>query len=338
MQMDDGRRTRKKADWLCCDGRCRARHYRRQRRQRRQRHLWLLAGRRAVPVRMLWVLVLSTFAWASARRSARAWARSQARSGRPDPRGVRRQDHALRDGRAARRQLRDHRFGVRRHPGGRAVFRAGRPRFFVAAARRRWRLAARRARLVQAAGARPACASFIYLLYIVSAFLAHPHWGEVLRDTFLPDLKAITPLKDYVFMIINVIGTTITPWGQFYIQSSVRDKGIRAEEYGCTRLDVLFGAFFTNLIAFFIIVCCGATLFEAGIHHFDDAGRWRSALKPLAGRRDRPVRDRAVQRLLLRRDHRPLSTAYAVTESLGWESGVGRRAGKRPCSSASSRS
>ena len=83
-------------------------------------------------------------------------------------------------------------------------------------------------------------ASFIYLLYIVSAFMAHPRWPDVLHDTFLPDLRAISPLKAYIFMIINVVGTTITPWGQFYIQSSVRDKGIKAEDYSVTRLDVLF--------------------------------------------------------------------------------------------------
>ncbi len=106
-------------------------------------------------------------------------------------------------------------------------------------------------------------ASLIYLLYIASAFLAHPDWGRALRETVAPDFRKVSPLKDYAFMVINVVGTTITPWGQFYIQSSIRDKGVRADEYPLTRLDVLFGAFFANFIAYFIMVACGATLYAA---------------------------------------------------------------------------
>jgi Mn2+/Fe2+ NRAMP family transporter len=174
-------------------------------------------------------------------------------------------------------------------------------------------------------------ASFIYLLYIVSAFLAHPHWQDVLRETVWPNFKAIAPIKDYVFMIVNVIGTTITPWGQFYIQSSVRDKGIQAKEYHLTRIDVLFGAFFTNFIAFFIIVCCGATLFAAGIHQVDDAGQVAKALKPLAG----PGAAILFAIGLFNAScfgaiTVPLSTAYAITEALGWESGMGRSAREAP--------
>lgn len=174
-------------------------------------------------------------------------------------------------------------------------------------------------------------ASLIYLLYIVSAFLAHPYWGQVLKQTILPDLKTVSPLRLYVFAIINVVGTTITPWGQFYIQSSVRDKGIRAEEYGNTRLDVLFGAFFTNFIAYFIIVCCGATLFAAGIHQVDDAGQVAKALLPLAGSLATVLfaiglfNASCFGAITL-----PLSTAYAVAESLGTESAVGRRAQEAP--------
>jgi Mn2+/Fe2+ NRAMP family transporter len=174
-------------------------------------------------------------------------------------------------------------------------------------------------------------ASLIYLLYIVSAFMAHPNWHQVLHSTVKPNFHAINPLKDYVFMVINVVGTTITPWGQFYIQSSVRDKGIKPQEYPLLRADVLFGAFFTNFIAFFIIVCCGATLYAAGIHNIDDAGQAAKALAPLAG-------SGAVILFVIGLVNAslfgaitvPLSTAYAVTESLGWESGVGRQSREAP--------
>lgn len=174
-------------------------------------------------------------------------------------------------------------------------------------------------------------ASAIYLLYIASAWLAHPNWLQVARQTFAPDLASVRPIGAYVFMIINVVGTTITPWGQFYIQSSVRDKGITEAKYGHTRMDVLFGAFFTNLIAFFIIVCCGATLFGAGIHQVDDAGQVARALTPLAG----PLATVLFAIGLFNAScfgavAVPLSTAYAVTEALGWESGIGRRPREAP--------
>jgi len=156
----------------------------------------------------------------------------------------------------------------------------------------------------------------------------------------IPDLRAIRPDKLYLLAIVQIIGTTITPWGQFYIQSSVRDKGDRLEDYPHRRADVLFGAFFTNFIAFFIIVCCGATLFRAGMtpeqvkgvaDRFGDAGRIALALEPFAG-------GMAVVLFAIGLFNAscfgaitvPLSTSYAISESLGSESGVGLRAREAP--------
>ena len=174
-------------------------------------------------------------------------------------------------------------------------------------------------------------ASLIYLFYIISALLARPNWHDVIRETVMPNLKEIAPFKDYIFMIVNVVGTTITPWGQFYIQSSVRDKGITASEYHLTRIDVLFGAFFTNFIAYFIIVCCGATLFVAGIHQVDDAGKVAEALTPLVGASATVLFAIGLfNASCFGAITVPLSTAYAVTEALGWESGMGRRVREAP--------
>jgi Mn2+/Fe2+ NRAMP family transporter len=174
-------------------------------------------------------------------------------------------------------------------------------------------------------------ASLIYLFYIGSAFLAHPYWPTVIKETFIPNLKQIAPIRDYVFMIINVVGTTITPWGQFYIQSSVRDKGVKPEKYHETRIDVLFGAFFTNFIAFFIIVACGATLFAAGIHQLDDAGQAAKALLPLAGSAAAILFAIGLfNASCFGAITVPLSTAYAITEALGSESSIGRRAREAP--------
>ena len=174
-------------------------------------------------------------------------------------------------------------------------------------------------------------ATGIYLLYVISAFMARPPWPVVLRETVAPNIAGLTDVGGYVFVLINLIGTTITPWGQFYIQASVRDKGIRAEEYGYTRLEVFVGALFTTGIAYFIIVCCGSTLHVSGIHHIEDAGQAATALRPLAG----PVAALLFAIGLFNSGcfgavAVPLSTAYAVTESLGWESGVGRRPKEAP--------
>lgn len=178
-------------------------------------------------------------------------------------------------------------------------------------------------------------ASLIYLAYIVSAFMSHPPWGAVLRQTFAPAKSHLD--RTYILTIIGLIGTTITPWGQFYIQSTVRDKGIRAEQYGYTRTDVLFGAFFTNFIAFFIIVCCGATLFAVNVspdavaNRFGDAGQIALALKPAAGKFAAILFAIGLfNASCFGAITVPLSTAYAVTEALGSESGIGRRAREAP--------
>ena len=171
----------------------------------------------------------------------------------------------------------------------------------------------------------------VYLCYVASAFLAHPDWGRVLHETVVPDFSLARPLGPYVFMIINVVGTTITPWGQFYVQSSIRDKGITADDYWATRFDVYFGAVFTNVIAFFIVVCCGATLFAHGVHDLSDAGQAAVALAPFAGSFASALfaiglfNASCFGAIVV-----PLSTAYAVSEALGSESGVGRRRTEAP--------
>ena len=174
-------------------------------------------------------------------------------------------------------------------------------------------------------------ASVIYFSYIGSALLAHPRWGEVLKQTVWPDFTHIFPIRPYVFMVINVIGTTITPWGQFYIQSSIRDKGLTVRDYAITRMEVYFSAFWTQFVAYFIIVACGATLYKAGVRNIEDAGQAARALAPLAGKFASllfavGLFNASVFGAIIV----PLSTAYAVTEALGWESGLGRRTREAP--------
>ena len=165
-------------------------------------------------------------------------------------------------------------------------------------------------------------ATLIYATYILSAILARPPWGEVLRAVVTPTLHGWD--GKFVAMTIGVIGTTIAPWMQFYQQAAVVDKGLTAEEYRLTRLDTYLGMITTNVVAFFIIVACGATLFVHGIE-IRDAKDAAVALAPLAGRYASllfavGLLNAAIFSVVII----PLSTAYAVCEAFGWEAGLNR--------------
>src|SRR3974390_2830227 len=104
-------------------------------------------------------------------------------------------------------------------------------------------------------------ASLVYISYIFAGVLSQPSWSQALRATVrLPEESAWRD-KAYVYMAIGIVGTTIAPWMQFYLQSSIVEKGIRVKDYPASRLDVIVGSFFTDLVAWFIIVSCPATLF-----------------------------------------------------------------------------
>jgi NRAMP (natural resistance-associated macrophage protein)-like metal ion transporter len=170
-------------------------------------------------------------------------------------------------------------------------------------------------------------ASSLYLLYVVSAFLATPPWGEVVRQTIRPSFDMH---QDYLLMVITLVGTTITPWMQFYVQSSTVDKGLRWKEYKYARLDVILGAFVATGVAYFIIVACAATLHAHGVR-IETAADAARALEPFAGRYaslffalgllNASIFSAAVL---------PLSTAYAACEALGWTTGVDRRPAEAP--------
>ncbi len=163
--------------------------------------------------------------------------------------------------------------------------------------------------------------SLVYLSYIFSGFLAKPDWSEVARSVVTPTIRLET---GFLVTLIAMIGTTITPWGQFFIQSYVVDKGVGPAQYGITRWEVYVGALITDVVTLFIIVSTAATLFAQGIR-IEDAGQAALALGPLAG----PLAQQlfAVGLLnasLLGAAVVPLSTAYAVCEAFGWEAGVSR--------------
>jgi NRAMP (natural resistance-associated macrophage protein)-like metal ion transporter len=168
-------------------------------------------------------------------------------------------------------------------------------------------------------------ASFIYITYIAAGILAKPDWIESAIGTIKPPSRELFR-HDYLFMTITVIGTTIAPWMQFYLQSSVVEKGVTRRQYRTSKLDVIFGCIFTDIVAWFIIVACAATLFANGFHEINYAKDAAEALRPLAG--DFAYVLFAVglfNASLFAASILPLSTAYTVCEGLGFESGVGKK-------------
>jgi NRAMP (natural resistance-associated macrophage protein)-like metal ion transporter len=168
----------------------------------------------------------------------------------------------------------------------------------------------------------------VYLAYVVSGFLVHPPWHEILRATLLPHFQ---PTQAYLLTAIGVIGTTISPWMQFYIQSAVVEKGIRIKDYPYSRIDVITGAIITDVIAFFIVVACAATIYvhntqlAAGAHPLSvqNAGDVATALQPLAGKYASLLFALGLlNAAIFTASILPLSTAYYVCEAFGFESGV----------------
>ena len=174
-------------------------------------------------------------------------------------------------------------------------------------------------------------ASFFYITYIFAGILAHPAWESATIATFKPpDLKAFRD-QAYLFMVIGVVGTTIAPWMQFYLQASIVEKGVTRRQYKASMLDVVTGCIFTDVVAWFIIVACAATLYVHGFRDIKFAADAAQALKPLAG--DYAYILFAVglfNASLFAASILPLSTAYTVCEGLGFESGVGMRFSEAP--------
>lgn len=170
-------------------------------------------------------------------------------------------------------------------------------------------------------------ASALYVLYAVSAVLARPDWAAVARAAVVP---AIRVEREYLYLLIALIGTTIAPWMQFYQQAAVVDKGLTAGDLRLQRVDTALGALVTALVAGSIIVATAATLFPAGVtvERAEDAAR---ALAPLAGVYASGLfalglLNAAVFSVAII----PLSTAYAVCEAFGWEAGLDRAVAQAP--------
>ncbi len=166
-------------------------------------------------------------------------------------------------------------------------------------------------------------ASVFYIAYIVTGVLSQPSWREATVATVTLPRGSIWHSKSYIYMIVAVIGTTISPWMQFYLQSSIVEKGVTAKSYAASRLDVIIGSFFTNIVAWFIVVACAATLFTHGMGAIREAADAAQAMKPLAGRYAFLLFAVGLfNASLFAASILPLSTAYTVCEGLGLQSGL----------------
>jgi NRAMP (natural resistance-associated macrophage protein)-like metal ion transporter len=174
-------------------------------------------------------------------------------------------------------------------------------------------------------------ASGFYVCYIIAGLLAKPDWtAAAVATVSRPSADGIRNYG-YLFMVIGLVGTTIAPWMQFYLQASVVEKGITAKQYSASRWDVIVGCLFAAIVAWFIIVACAATLHQVGRTEIKDAADAAQALRPLAGEYAYLLFAAGLfNASLFAASILPISTSYAVCEGLGFESGLDKKFHEAP--------
>ncbi|MFC1856227.1 Nramp family divalent metal transporter [Thermodesulfobacteriota bacterium] len=164
-------------------------------------------------------------------------------------------------------------------------------------------------------------ACLIYVTYIISGVMAKPVWPDVMRSLVTP---VISFEPSYLMMLIGIIGATVAPWMQFYMQAAYVEKGTEISNYRIIKWDVIIGCFITNVVAFFIIVACSSTLFKHGVE-IHSASEAALALKPLAGKYATVLFALGLANAsLFAASILPLTTAYYICEGMGWNAGVNK--------------
>jgi len=165
-------------------------------------------------------------------------------------------------------------------------------------------------------------ACVFYISYIITGVIVKPDWENVLQQFLKPQLSLNPP---EMTMVIGLVGTTIAPWMQFYLQASIVEKGIKIEDYKFARFDVVLGSVIVHIVAFFIILVCAETLFKNGIR-IETAKDAALSLKPLAGKYCTYLfAFGLVNASLFAASILPLSTTYLICEGLGWEVGINKK-------------
>ncbi|HTM50653.1 MAG TPA: divalent metal cation transporter [Bryobacteraceae bacterium] len=170
-------------------------------------------------------------------------------------------------------------------------------------------------------------ACIVYIAYVISGVLVQPDWKEAAIYSVRPVLMLD---RGYIYMLIGMVGTTIAPWMQFYLQSAVVEKGVTTKEYRESRLEVIVGCIMTSVIAFFIIVACAGAIWKYGPKDITDATEAAQGLKPFGQYTFLLFSAGLFNASLFAACILPLSTAYSVCEGLGFESGVNKRFREAP--------
>ena len=174
-------------------------------------------------------------------------------------------------------------------------------------------------------------ASFFYIAYIVAGVLSHPQWPAAIEGFLRPPTVHVLRQSEYIYLVVGIIGATIAPWMQFYLQASVVEKGVTWRHYAATRIDVIVGSIFAPIVAAFIIIACGATLFVHGHFTISDAADAAQALRPLASEYAYILFAAGLfNASLFAASILPLSTSYTVCEGMGVESGLDKKFSEAP--------
>ncbi len=170
-------------------------------------------------------------------------------------------------------------------------------------------------------------ACVFYVTYVISGFLVKPDWKEAALYSVRPVLL-LEPA--YIYMLIGMVGTTIAPWMQFYLQAAVVEKGVTAKEYKKSRIEVIVGCVMTSVIAFFIIVACAGAIYSVRPRDIQDASEAALGLKPFGEYAFLLFSAGLFNASIFAACILPLSTAYSVCEGLGFEAGVSKRMSEAP--------
>jgi NRAMP (natural resistance-associated macrophage protein)-like metal ion transporter len=170
-------------------------------------------------------------------------------------------------------------------------------------------------------------ACLVYIGYIVSGFLVEPNWKQAAIDSVRPRLMFDT---GYITMLIGMVGTSIAPWMQFYLQAAIVEKGVSAKEYVESRIEVIVGCVVMSVIAFFIIVACAGGIWKNGPRDIENAADAALGLRPFGQYASGLFALGLFNASLFAACILPLSTSYTVCEALGFESGVNRRFNEAP--------
>ena len=170
-------------------------------------------------------------------------------------------------------------------------------------------------------------ASSFYVAYVISAVIVKPDWSLAFRSSVTPGIEFNGP---YLAMLVGLVGTSVAPWMQFYLQAAIVEKGVDVKQFAESKVEVIVGCVVMAFIKFFVIVACAGAIWSQGPRAIQDASEAAMALQPLGPYAHILFSAGLFNASLLAASILPLSTAYSVCEGLGFESGINHRFEEAP--------